>query len=176
VEGDTVTDAEQLGELQRRSFAVATRAVAAGYPEPQRLSGVALAAYLCRRKYLVVATARADGRPHATMSSFVLWAGAVWLPTEAGTARIRNLTTNPHVALVVTDGEGAEHVAVLIQGPATLLDAPEAPSEISEAWRRKFDHLPEWARVWIRVEIATLFSYADDPAPWEDVSDPAKGT
>ena len=60
---------ELLGALQAETFARATTATASSYPPERRLTAAQLASYLDRRAFAVVGSTRADGRPHAAMSS-----------------------------------------------------------------------------------------------------------
>jgi general stress protein 26 len=151
--------AEFLDDLQERSFGSAGDATRTAYPASNRMLGLQIADYLARRKYLVLATARPDGRPHAAMSSYVLSGRGFWLPTDAGTARVRNLEANPRASLVVTEGEESHHIVVLAEGSTELVAGDEA-SEGGSAWRAKFGRHPEWASTWINIVPDKLFSYA----------------
>jgi general stress protein 26 len=153
-------DAAALDDLQTRSFARASPTTNSAYPPESRMSGDLLLRLLGARKYIVVATTRRDGTPHAALSSFALADGKVWLPTESGTARIGNLQRNPYVSLVLTEGEDETHAVVLIDGPVRLLPDADAPATSRAAWKDKFSHEPAWADRWICVEPRRLFSYA----------------
>lgn len=153
-------DAAALDDLQTRSFAAASATTNAAYPPESRMSGDLLIQLLGARKYIVVATTRRNGTPHAAMSSFALADGKVWLPTEAGTARIRNLQHNPYVSLVLTEGQDETHAVALMDGPVTLVPDADAPEAAGAAWKGKFSHKPGWADLWICVEPRRLFSYA----------------
>src|SRR5918995_1756177 len=96
-----------LDDLQEQSFGSAGDATRTAYPASNRMSGPQIADYLARRRHLVLATARPDGRPHAAMSSYVLSGPAFWLPTDAGTARARQPRAKPPPRLAGTAGEGA---------------------------------------------------------------------
>lgn len=153
-------DAAALEDLQTRSFAQASATTTSAYPPESRMPGDLLLRLLSARKYIVVATTRRNGTPHAAMSSFAVADGRVWLPTEAGTARIRNLQHNPYVSLVLTEGEDETHAVVLIDGPVSLVPDGDAPGAALAAWKDKFSHEPAWADHWICVEPRRLFSYA----------------
>jgi hypothetical protein len=116
-----------LGELQDRSFARATGATAASYPPERRLSGAQLASYLDRRAFAVVGSARPDGRPHAAMSSYIRRGATFWLPAVAGSVRERNLRATPWLAMVIAEGDRGEHIAVLIEGPAEVIEPSRVP-------------------------------------------------
>lgn len=146
-----------LQELQDRSFALASEATKTSYPDEHRMSGAALADYLARRRYLVMATVRSSGRPHAALSAFVFSNHRFWLPTMAGTARERNVRAVRAVSLVVAEGDGADHRAVLIEGSAEVL--LEAEASAAHYWTQRHDKPPDWADSWIKVAPTKLFSY-----------------
>lgn len=130
------------------------------------MNAAAVAEYLVQRRYLVVATVREDGRPHAALSAFAFASRRFWLPTMAGTARGRNVRAGRYVSLVVAEGEGSDHKAVLCEGPAELVADPD--KGVVDAWSERHGSLPEWADAWIRVEPSKLFSY-DAGAPERDL-------
>jgi general stress protein 26 len=153
-------DAAALDDLQGRSFAEASTTTNSAYPPDSRMSGDLLLRLLRARKYIVVATTRRNGTPHAAMSSFAVADGKVWLPTEDGTARIKNLQRNPFASLVLTEGEDETHSVVLVDGPVTLIPDSDVPGAARAAWKDKFSHEPGWAELWICVEPHRLFTYA----------------
>jgi general stress protein 26 len=124
------------------------------------MSDDALEAVVRSRKYLLVATVKPSGRPHAAPSSFVWHNGCFWLPTESGAVRVKNLTHNPYASLVLAEGEDEYHGAILTEGPVELVPTEDAPDEPGKLWLAKLGHPPEWADVWIVVRPARLFSYA----------------
>src|SRR5919106_764701 len=120
---DGVLGPSELPSQNSISTGDATRTA---YPASNRMSGPQIADYLARRRYLVLATARPDGRPHAAMSSYVLSGRAFWLPTDAGTARARNLEANPRASIVVTEGEESHHIVVLAEGSTEVVGDDDA--------------------------------------------------
>lgn len=161
-----MTEEEELflERLQSSSFAAANQATAESYPAGHRLSGRDLARVLRRKRYVSVATTRPGGRPHLAMSSFLLWDDELWLPATPGTQRSRNLRARPAASLLVSEGEGEDHVAILIEGEARIVPAGEADIELAEAWTEKFGEFPQWAGEWIVVSPRKLFSYAAEAA------------
>jgi hypothetical protein len=149
---------EPLGDLQDRSFARATAATAASYPPERRLSAAQLTSYLDRRKFAVVGSARADGRPHAAMSVYALRGTTFWLPTMAGSVRERNLRGTPWLTLVIAEGDHPVHIAVITEGPAEVVPLPEVPADVRAAVKA------DWVSAWIRVTAERLLSYADEGA------------
>jgi len=57
---------DRLLSVQRSSFEAATSSVRGGWPEADALGRDELVALIERHRYCVLATARADGRTHAT--------------------------------------------------------------------------------------------------------------
>jgi hypothetical protein len=74
----------ELATLQEQTFAGATRATIDAYPVANRLTGQQLADYLDRRAFAVIGTGRADGRPHAVISSYVRRGSTFWLLSAPG--------------------------------------------------------------------------------------------
>lgn len=153
-------EARALAALQERSFARAGKTTRDSFPPERRMAGSILEQVLQTRSYLVVASTRGDGRPHATPSSFVWLDGELWLPTEPGTVRARNLSVAPDAALVLSEGEADSHAAIVIAARASLVEATQAPPGPAEAWAEKIGHLPEWATLWLELSPASLLSYA----------------
>ena len=149
---------EELGDLQDRSFARATASTARSYPPERRLSAAHLASYLDRRIYAVVGTARPDGRPHTAMSVYVRRGVTFWLPTMAGSVRERNLGGTPWLTLVVAEGDNDQHIAVLIEGPAEVVEPALVAADVRAAITG------DWVSAWIRLTAERLLSYADESA------------
>jgi hypothetical protein len=121
-----VRRAAELAEIQRRSYAEASPAMRATWPERQAPDETGLEKLLGRRRYAVLATARPDGRPHAAPVAFTVQDGA-WVGTVEG-LRLRNLRATPWASLVVMEGERDEdeagdeplHQALTAEGPVVL--------------------------------------------------------
>ena len=149
---------ELLGRLQDRTFLRATAATLGSYPPERRLNAAQLAAYLDRRAFAVVGSTRADGRPHAALSSYVRRGGTFWLPTVAGSVRERNLQAAPWLTMVVTEGDHDEHIAVLIEGSAEVVKPSLTPADVREAVSG------DWIDGWIRLTADRLMSYGAEGA------------
>lgn len=158
------SDLRFLQELQERSFEQASAATNSSYPPERRMDAGGLSVYLEERRYLMVSTVRRSGKPHVALSAFVFQGERFWMPTMEGTARARNLAHRPYASLAVADGDGADHKAILAEGPVTLVPTPE-PAAIT-AWEARDGKLPEWADTWIELRPQKLFSYdAGAPEP-----------
>jgi hypothetical protein len=147
---------ELLSLLQDRTFARATAATAASYPRERRLDAAQLTSYLDRRAYAVVGSTRADGRPHAAMSTYVRRGATFWLPTVAGSVRERNLRTKPWLTMVIAEGDNDDHIAVLIEGSAEVVEPSLVPADVRAAVTG------DWISAWIRLTAERLLSYADE--------------
>lgn len=146
---------EELGSLQEQTFAKATKTTVESYPPELRLTADQLAAYLDRRAFAVIGSARADGRPHAAMSSYVRRGDTFWLPTAAESVRERNVRRQGWLTMVVTEGDRNDHhVVVLLEGPAQVVPTEDVPSDVRAAITG------DWVSLWISLRPASVLSYA----------------
>src|SRR6266508_5088299 len=140
---------EHLLKVQRRSYAAATTGLRAAWPESAALDGRRMAALLERQRYCVLATGRADGRPHASPVAFVVGDGAFWIATVAG-LRLRNLRATPWASVVVMEGnadegeKGDAHRALTAEGPVTLHEIAAAYVRLEAEWLRRHGMRPTW--------------------------------
>lgn len=155
-----VADHLILADVQERTFARATPTTLAAYPRERCLSGPELVGYLDRHSVLLVCSARPDGRPHATPSSYVRQAATFWLPTMANSVRERNVRRQPWLVLVLTEGgaEGTAHTVVIIEGSAAVVRPDAVPAEVTARFSRS------WVSAWLRLDAERVLSYADEPA------------
>jgi hypothetical protein len=160
-------DVEELLEVQRHSYARAGANVRDAWPEESSLRRVELRDFLERLVYGVLATARPDGRAHATPIAFSLEDGAFWIATVAS-VRLRNLRTNPWASLVLTDGQRAgRHSALTAEGPVTLHEGvafDEVRERLDEGWRARHGQTPDWAVAFIELRPERILSYRDPSA------------
>lgn len=155
-------DVTWLVELQEMSFAGANAATAGSFPPQRRMTGEQLLKVLTTRRNAVVATTRKDGRPHNAPGAFVFFDQGIWLPVVAGAARVRNVSRQPWVSMVITSGDGDRHAVIIIEGSAVVTSSP--PDGFVEAAKRKLDSL-SWVDRWIHLTPAKLLSYAAEK--WE---------
>ncbi len=157
-------DVEPLLAVQRASYAAAGEGVRASWPERQALDAREMASLLDRHRYCVLATARADGRPHAAPVAFVVAGGAFWVATVAG-PRLRNLRATPWASLVVMEGQsddgdgGQPHRALTAEGPVTLHEVEAAYASFRDPWLARHGHPPDWAKAFAELLPERLFSY-----------------
>ena len=128
-----LTHERTAGRLQDQTFARGTAATTSSYPSDRRLTAVQLAGYLDRRAFAVGGSTRADGRPHAALSSYLRRDTTFWLPTAAGSVRERNLRATPWLTLVIAEGDRGDHIAVIVEGPAEVIAPAEVPAEVRAA-------------------------------------------
>jgi general stress protein 26 len=124
--------------------------------------GPELTDFLEEPRYGTVSTTRPDGRPHATPAAFRHRAGRLYLPTEAGAARLRNLRDEPSLSLIVAEGAGERHVMVLVEGEIMIHEDPEPilAAWLRDAWGRAYGTELDWAERIIEVVPTRVFSYA----------------
>jgi general stress protein 26 len=151
--------ARALGELQQASFERANAATRSSYPPERRMSGEQLVRYLDAPRYAVVATTRKDGRPHAALSGYLRVGSKLWLPTVAGSARASNLARQPALSIVVSDGAGPDHAAVIIEATAELVRRDALPVEVLAAYAARGEPAPDWADVFVAATPTKLLSY-----------------
>jgi SAM-dependent methyltransferase len=156
---------ETLGAVQTRSRATASPATREAFPVEQTLDDDDLAIVLGRRRYLTLATTRPDGRPHAAMVGFCVRDGRFWIPSTGGSARLRNLAHEPAVSLVVSEGEGPDHVVVLVEGEAVVHadPGPVLRDWLADAWRDRHGTDPtSWTAAMIEVLPTKVLSFGRD--------------
>jgi hypothetical protein len=157
----TSEDAEALAEIQERSYARAGPSIRKSYPRSRAMDGLRLAAFLDGRRYAIVATSRPDGRPQAAPVAFIVWKGAFWFASVRG-ARLRNLLARPYASVVIMEGEGLSHRAVIAEGPVVLheiRDETSVADEFRRRWSSQHGSVPVWAAATIELHPDRLFSY-----------------
>jgi general stress protein 26 len=144
---------EQLAAIQERTFARSRPATSESFGPATRLTAEQLSAYLDRRAFATVCTARPDGRPHAAMTSFFRQDDVFWLPAVADSVRAVNIGEQPWTSLVVAEGDRDAHIVVTIEGVADVVQTQDVPSEV----RDQVDG--DWVDVWIRLTANRVLSY-----------------
>lgn len=59
--------------------------------------------------------------------------------------RERNIRAQPWVTLVITEGDRGEHIVVIAEGPAQIVDAAEVPPDV------RTEAAGQWATQWLRA-------------------------
>ena len=154
-------DAAAFVEIQERSYARAGPSILTSYPHSRAMDGPRLAAFLEGKRYAVCATSRQDGRPQASPVAFIIWNGCFWFASVRG-ARLRNLRARPYASIVIMDGEGPAHRAVIAEGPAVLHEVRSTdplPEAFRRRWMDRHGAVPSWAAALIEIRPDRLFSY-----------------
>ncbi len=157
----TILDVQALIAVQNRSYDRAGPGILESYPRTQSMDAARLAAFLDSTRYAVLATSRPDGRAQATPIAFTVWDGAFWVASVRG-ARTRNLRVHPYASIVVMEGEGTAHRAIIAEGPVTTyekLDLGGRRDELWALWQARHRHLPDWATLLIELRPERFFSY-----------------
>ncbi|HVH30572.1 MAG TPA: pyridoxamine 5'-phosphate oxidase family protein [bacterium] len=161
-------DATAFVKIQEESYARAGPGIRTSYPRSQAMDAPRLAAFLSSKRYAVCATSRPDGRPQASPVAFIIWNGAFWLASVRG-ARLRNLQARPYASVVIMEGEGLAHRAVMAEGPVVLHEVRSTDlvsGEFRQRWMDRHGSAPTWAAALIEIRPARLFSYdATSTAP-----------
>ena len=154
-----------LEMVQARSQERATAVTRSAWPPLQAMSGPELIEFLGGPRYGVVSTVRPDGRSHATMSAYRHHQGRLYLPTESGAVRIRNLAAEPSLTFIVTEGARGQHQLVLIEGDVIVHQDPEPVLSgwLRDEWRRAYGSELTWASRIIEVVPHRVLSYAATP-------------
>jgi len=145
-----------LFERQEASYRGADAAIRGSWPPEKAMDGEQLEGFLAERRYCVLATVSAKGRPQARPVAFTALGDGIWFATVAG-GRLRNIERLPWVSVVIADGEGDAHRAVAADGPVAL--HADAPSKMLELWEERFGSRADWAVAWFELRPERLYSY-----------------
>ncbi|MGH3093255.1 MAG: pyridoxamine 5'-phosphate oxidase family protein [Gaiellaceae bacterium] len=158
----TDEDIEALLEAQRRSYERAGEGLRRSWPPEDALGPDELRGMLSDLVYGVLATARPDGRAHASPVAFSVEGEAFWIATVPG-VRVRNLRAVPWASFVLSEGqrEGA-HRALTAEGPVRLhegADFATARARLDDDWARRHGHAPDWASAFVELRPERVFSH-----------------
>jgi nitroimidazol reductase NimA-like FMN-containing flavoprotein (pyridoxamine 5'-phosphate oxidase superfamily) len=158
----TDEDVEALLEAQRRSYERAGEGLRSSWPPEDALGPADLRRILADLVYGVLATARPDGRAHASPVAFSVAGEAFWIATVHG-VRLRNLRAVPWASFVLSEGqrEGA-HRALTAEGPVRLhedADFVSARAWLHGDWARRHGHPPDWASAFVELRPERVFSH-----------------
>ena len=158
----TDEDVEALLEAQRRSYEQAGEALRRSWPPEDALDAEELRGIFTDLVYGVLATARPDGRAHASPVAFSVDGGAFWIATVLG-LRVRSLRAVPWASFVLSEGqrEGA-HRALTAEGPVRLhedADFASARARLDDDWARRHGHAPDWASAFVELRPERVFSH-----------------
>jgi predicted nuclease with RNAse H fold len=148
--------AAEIVALQVRSYAGADSAFRGAWPPERAMDAGEVASFLGEQRYCVFTTTTARGHAQARPVNFSLFDGSFWIASVGG-GRLRNLQRTPWASLVVMDGAGEAHRAVVVDGPVSIHD--RAPAGVAALWEERHASRPEWAVAWIELRPGRLLSY-----------------
>ena len=146
-----------LHDIQEASYRHASGGILGSWPPERSLGAAELDAFLAKARYCVLATTAVGGRPQARPVAFIPLCDTLWFATAAS-GRLRNLERTPWVSVVVTEGDGDHHRAVIADGPVTISDTP--PDGMLDTWEARFGSRADWAVAWFELRPRRLYSYA----------------
>jgi len=146
----------RLHEIQEASYRHASPGILSSWPPERSLGPGELEAFLAKARYCVLATTSVRGRPQARPVAFIPLQDSLWFAT-GGSGRLQNLERTPWVSLVVSEGDGKHHRAVIADGPVTISE--EAPDGLLELWEGRFGSRADWAVAWFELRPDRLYSY-----------------
>ena len=163
---ETPADLEALQALLDRSIAGAGPFLRSSFQMPEHsLSAEQLAAHLQGPLTVALATTTARGEPRVAPIGALFVRGAFCLPSVAQAARARHLARRPAASLTYFEGND---LAVIAHGQVAVVPAgAPAFDEIDALQVAAGMQSPrEWSGdgVYLRLQAATLFTYARDPA------------
>jgi PPOX class probable F420-dependent enzyme len=118
-----------------------------------------------RERICRVATAGRAGVPHVVPVCHVLADGKVYFASEGKAKKVRNLRTNPHVAITVDSytEDWGQLRGVMIQGTTTLIEGGPRFRKIRQMLYEKYPQYPEDAALGkgdVIVEVAPTHVFA----------------
>jgi hypothetical protein len=146
-----------LHDIQQASYRRASAGILSSWPPEHALDARELEAFLAEARYCVLATATTAGRPQARPVAFIPRGDALWFATAAS-GRLRNLERTPWVSVVVTEGDGDHHRAIVADGPVAISDTP--PAGMLDTWEARFGSRADWAVAWLELRPLRLYSYS----------------
>ena len=163
---ETPADLERLQALLHRSIEGAGPFLRSSFEMPEHsLSAAQLAGHLQGSLTVALATTTARGEPRVAPISALLVGGEFCLPSVAQAARTRHLVVRPAASLTYFEGND---LAVIAHGQVAVVPAgAPAFDEIDALQVAAGMQSPrEWSGdgVYLRLQAATLFTYARDPA------------
>lgn len=155
-------DSLTLFSIQEWSYSRAGPGILESYPKDHSMDADQIAQFLDKKRFLVLATTRPGGRPQAAPVAFSVWKGAFWF-ASVRSARIRNLRTKPYASIVIMEGEGKTHQALISEGRVQLHAAKDflaTQVEFAESWHARHGQPASWASVIIELRPERLFSFS----------------
>ncbi len=85
-----------------------------------------------------------DNLPHVKPVSFIFYENSILVATDYKTRTLKNLKTNPNIAVTIDIYKSGEHKAICIQGKSKIIESGEEFQKIYKMFFEKF--------TWVRNE------------------------
>ena len=97
-----------------------------------------IADFLVRSRSATMATIGPDGMPHLVAMWYAVIDGDIWFETKGKSQKVRNLTRNDNITVLVEDGDTYDTLrGVSIEGHGELSGDPDALWEVGvQIWQR----------------------------------------
>jgi hypothetical protein len=152
-----VINVEALIRLQNESYVRADGGLRSSWPPNSAMDADGLKSFLSQRRYCVLATTTSRGHALARPVAFTVMASGFWFATVAG-SRVRSLERMPWGSIVIAEGEGEDHRAIVADGPAAMVREPS--EELLILWEERHGSRAEWASAWFEIKPTRLLSYS----------------
>jgi hypothetical protein len=95
------------------------------------------------------------------MVGYLERSGRIWIPSVGGAARLSNLAAEPTASLIVSEGEGEEHVVAIIEADAIVHEDPHSLLDefLVDAWRDRYGTELTWTGAIIELLPTKVLSY-----------------
>jgi hypothetical protein len=148
---------DALTRVQEDSYLRARQGLISSWPRESAMNPAQLAGLLEQRRYCVLATTSAADRPAARPVSFVV----VGRRSGSRPSQARDSGTSSALrglSVVIEDGDGEDHRAVVVDGPVTIVSEP--PPRVLDVWRERHGSSPTSAVAWLELQPRYLVSYS----------------
>ena len=167
---ETAAELEQLQALLLRSIEGAGPFLRSSFQMPEHsLSAAQLAGHLEGSLTVALATTTASGEPRVAPISALFVRAAFCVPSVAQAARSRHLAQRPAASLTYFEGND---LAVIAHGQVTIVPAGDGAFDELDALQvaSGMESPSGWSgdAVYLRLEAASLFTYAREPARYAD--------
>jgi len=146
-----------LHDIQEASYRRASSGILSSWPPDRALGAEELAAFLEDRRYCVLATTTHRGHPQARPIAFIPLGDVLWFAT-VGSGRLKNVERTPWISVVMSEGDGDHHRAVVADGPVAVAASPRAG--LLDLWEARFGSRADWAVAWLEFRPERLYSYS----------------
>ncbi len=162
---ETAGDLERLQALLDDSIAVASPFLRSSFEMPEHsLSAQQLAVHLQGSLTVALATVTRRDEPRVAPINALFFRGSFHVPTVAESARARNVARRPAVSLSYFEGTA---MAVIVHGRATTIEANHPAFAVLDELQvaSGVESPTSWdgSPLYIKVEAATIFTYASHP-------------